>query len=125
MIQRIAHYLGFSASRRAAALLLAILLNLAIAPCTMALEVIEVGHDCCPPQLNLETSECCELDDLSVDKRDGKLELWDSPDYDDMAALALRKLDCRTSVYRLSATDPPVPPGDTTARHKLLCVYLI
>ena len=53
--------------RRGAALLLAVLLNLALMPCTMALEVVEDSHhahDCCPPKPQLDSSECCDPDDV-------------------------------------------------------------
>jgi hypothetical protein len=74
MIQGLAKKLAVPASRRVYAVLIAALLNLALVPCAMALEVIEEGHDCCPAEVNLELPECCELDDVSVDKRDGLLE---------------------------------------------------
>jgi len=124
MIQWIAQNLAFSASRRVQAVLLAAFLNLALVPCTMALEVIEEGHDCCPPELNLELSQCCVLDDVSVDKRDGVLELWDAPDYDVIAIGPLDELVARVPVYHSSATDPPDPPDRVESRHKLFCVYL-
>ncbi|NCF16381.1 MAG: hypothetical protein GWP62_13785 [Gammaproteobacteria bacterium] len=115
MIQGLAKKLAVPASRRVYAVLIAALLNLALVPCAMALEVIEEGHDCCPAEVNLELPECCELDDVSVDKRDGLLELWDAPDTDDVAP------DPRS----YSASDPPDPPGRAEARHKLFCIYLI
>jgi len=90
----------------------------------MAFEVVEQEHDCCPPELNLESSQCCELDDANVDKRDGALKPWDSPDYDDLASDSLHKLVADASVRRLSAADPPDPPGHVESRHKLFCVYL-
>jgi len=125
MIQWIAKGFGFQTSRRARVLLLAALLNLALIPCTMAFEVVEEGHDCCPPELNLESSQCCEVDDVNVDKRDGTLETWDSPDYDVLATGALGELAAHTSARSLSVTDPPDPPGQSESRHKLFCIYLI
>lgn len=124
MIQRIAQGFTFSAARRGYAVLLVALLNLALVPCTMALEVIEEGHDCCPPELNLEFSQCCELDDVSVDKRDGLLELWDTPDHDDIASGPLDKLVARVPVIHSSATDPPDPPDQVENLQKRFCVYL-
>ncbi len=124
MIQWITKGLNFSTSRRVPVVLLAILLNLAIAPCTMALEVIEEGHDCCPPELEAESSQCCELDDANADKRDGRLELRDSPDYDDVATVSLRNLEFKTSVRGLAAVDPPSPSSHVETRHKIFCVYL-
>lgn len=52
--------------------MLLLCLNLAFLPCAMALEVAEEPHDCCPPTIELQQSECCELDDLTVDQREGK-----------------------------------------------------
>ncbi len=124
MIQWIAKGLSFSTSCRVPAVLLAIFLNLAIAPCAMALEVIEEGHDCCPPELAVESSQCCELDDANVDKRDGRLELRDSPDYDDVATVSLRNLEFKPSVRGLAAVDPPSPSCHVETRHKIFCVYL-
>ena len=125
MIQRIAKGFTFSTSRRAPVLLLVALLNLALIPCTMAFEVVEEAHDCCPPELNLESSECCDVDDANVDKRGGTLKPWDSPDSDDLAADSLGRLVASMSVRGLSATDPPDPPGHVERRHKLFCTYLI
>jgi len=125
MIQRTEKNSAFLASRRACAVLLVALLNLALVPCAMALEVVEEGHDCCPPELNLELLECCELDDVSVDKRDGLLELWDAPDADDVAPDPLHDFVSLVPERRYSASDPPDPPGRAEARHKLFCIYLI
>lgn len=125
MIHRIAPGFAVPASRRAYAVLLVALLNLALVPCTMALEVVEEGHDCCPPELKVELPECCELDDVSVDKRDGSLELWDSPDYDDSATGPRDDFVAQASVLGFLATDPPDPPGRVEVRHKLFCIYLI
>ena len=116
--------IAFSASRRAWVVLLVALLNLALVPCAMALEVREEGHDCCPPELNLELLQCCELDDVSVDKRDGLLELWDTPDYDDVAMGPLDELVASIPVIHSSTTDPPDPPDRVENLQKLLCVYL-
>jgi hypothetical protein len=125
MIQGLVYKLAFSVSRRASAILLVALLNLALVPCTMALEVIEEGHDCCPPKLELELPECCELDDISVDKRDGLLELWDSPESDDLTAGSLYSQVARASDREYTASDPPDPPDRAEDRHKILCIFLI
>jgi hypothetical protein len=125
MIQGLAKKLAVPASRRVYAVLIAALLNLALVPCAMALEVIEEGHDCCPAEVNLELPECCELDDVSVDKRDGLLELWDAPDTDDVAPDPLHDFVSLAPERSYSASDPPDPPGRAEARHKLFCIYLI
>lgn len=125
MIQRIVQSFAISASRRVHAIFVIALLNLALVPCTMALEAVEQGHDCCPPELQLDLPECCEIDDVSIDKRDGSLELWDSPDYDDVSTGPLPDLVARAAGCEYSASDPPDPPGRTATRHKLFCRYLI
>lgn len=118
---------GFGRNRRGegrrgvAALLLAVFLNLALVPCTMALEVVEDGHDCCPPELKLEASECCELDDVSLDVRGaGKF------DADDVAALwapAPWAMAVRAWPQHAIA-DPPDPPDDNPDLNTLFCVFL-
>jgi hypothetical protein len=125
MIRGLVREIGLPASRRVYAVLLVALLNLALVPCTMALEVVEEGHDCCPPELKLELPQCCELDDVSVDKRDGLLELWDSPDVDDVTAAPLHDRVARAPGREYSASDPPDPPHRAETRHKLFCIYLI
>lgn len=112
------------APRRAAAVLLAIFLNIAMVPCSMAVEVVEHEHehDCCPPELQLKASECCELDSVSVDVRDGTVE----PERDVEAGpppypgVTLLPAPPRYS----AATDPPDPPGTCPDLNKLHCVYL-
>lgn len=124
MIRRFAKYWTALGQRRAAALLLAVSLNLAIVPCTMALEVIEQGHDCCPPELQLEASECCELDDASIDVRSGLFEPDDQPEPDSLfgpaAAEALNNAHYRHTV----GVDPPDLPDNSPPLYKLNCVYL-
>lgn len=124
MIQGLEKNMAFSAPRRVWLVLLVALLNLALVPCTMALEVREEGHDCCPPELNLELLQCCELDDVSVDRRDGLLELWDTADYDDVAMVPMSEFVAWIPVIHSSATDPPGPPDRVEDLQKLLCVYL-
>jgi hypothetical protein len=111
--------------RRVSVLLLAVSLNLALVPCTMALEVVELGHDCCPPELQIEASECCELDDASIDARSGLLEPDDQPEADALPAhTAVTTLNSEFVRYT-SGVDPPDPPATTAALHKLNCAYLI
>jgi hypothetical protein len=112
-------------SRRSYAVLLVALLNLTLMPCTMALEVVEEAHDCCPPELKAELPQCCDVDDINVGKRGGPVELWDSPDADDVAGGPPGDQVARVSVREYSASDPPDPPSPVEARHKLLCIYLI
>ena len=110
--------------RRVSAVLLAICLNLALVPCTMALEVVEQGHDCCPPEIQIESSECCELDDASVDARSGKLELDDSPDQDALPSLAFSEAFIAAPARHPASVDPPDPPGYSPPLYDLYCSYL-
>lgn len=125
MIQWIAKASAAPAARRAPVLLLIALLNLALIPCTMAFAAVEEGHDCCPPELNLEALECCEVDDANVDKRHGLLKPSDSQDFDDFTADPADSPVPHASVRPPPATDPPDPPERAESRHKLHCIYLI
>ncbi len=124
MTQALARISSIAAPRRAAALLLAVCLNLALVPCTMALEVVEEGHDCCPPELRLDPSECCEIDDASVDARSGSLKLDDGGEVDAGPALSCSDLGAAPVGFHYSQTGPPEPPPRSVALHKLNCVYL-
>jgi hypothetical protein len=125
MIRRTAQIFALSASRRVYAVLLAVFLNLAVLPCAMALEEIEERHDCCPPELDLQPSDCCDIDDLSLDSRGGKLKLNDSTDAEVFAAGAGAASIDLAPVRYLASVDPPDSPPDTQPRHKLFCIYLI
>ena len=126
MIQGLALAHRMRGTRRGATLLLAVLLNLALVPCTMALEVAEEthhGHDCCPPELQLDPSECCQIDVGSTDARTGvvKPDLDDggpvaAPAYEDLVQLPVRRHD--------DVDDPPDPPGVSPDLNALFCVYL-
>ena len=102
----------------------AICLNLAIIPCTMALEIVEQGHDCCPPEIQLESSDCCELDDVSVDARGDVLKLDGSPDLDTLSVPSYTLLPNPVPARYSGAVDPPDPPGDSRPLYDLYCVYL-
>ena len=60
------------AARKGIAFALAFWLNFALLPCAIALQTSLPDHDCCPPTLELAAEDCCELDDYSIDHRDGK-----------------------------------------------------
>jgi len=110
--------------RRVGALLLAVSLNLAILPCAMALEPAEPAHDCCPPEIQLEASDCCVLDDVSVDARTGTVKPYESPDLAALPAIATaHRLDPAFAHY-VPVAEPPDPPGNPPPLHKLFCVYL-
>ena len=125
MIQVFAQNWTDPGRRRVSAFLLAICLNLAVVPCTMALEVEEPGHDCCPPEIQLEAAECCELDDVSVDARSGTLKVDDSPDLEALPAPAYSESFAAVPVRYAASVDPPDPPADSPPLYELHCAYLI
>lgn len=124
MIQGLAQNWTALGRRRVGVLLLAICLNLALVPCTMALEVVEQGHDCCPPEMQIEASECCEIDDASVDARSGKLEPDDSPDRDLLPSRAFLEAYPAAPARHPASVDPPDPPGNSPPLYDLYCSYL-
>lgn len=121
MIQEFAGQRQGRGRRGIAALLLAVFLNLALVPCTMALEVVEEGHDCCPPELNLEALECCELDDVSLGTRGAS-----TFDADDVVVVVAPPPPRAPHLARpqQSIADPPDPPDCRPDLNKLFCVYL-
>ena len=124
MIQAVGHRRAISTSRGAASVVLAVLLNLALVPCTMAFEVVEEGHDCCPPKLKYEPQECCELDDASVDARGGLQKPDVKPDCESLSAGVPATAAAFSPARFLASSDPPDPPGPTVPLHKRHCVYL-
>jgi hypothetical protein len=124
MIRAIAQNWTVPGRRRVGALLLALCLNLAIIPCAMALEVVEQGHDCCPPEIQLEAVECCELDAVSIDARSGTLGPFDPPDSDAMPASWPFQDLSTAPAHHWSSVGPPDPPDDFPPLHELFCVYL-
>ena len=121
MIQVFARIREYKARRGVAALLLAVCLNLALVPCTMALEVVEEGHDCCPPELKLEPAECCQLDEATLDIR--STSKFDDDDRD--AIVAPASPPARSLAQPLLAVvDPPDPPDLNPDLNALFCVYL-
>jgi hypothetical protein len=122
MIQGFMQTSRVNVPQRAAAVLLAIFLNIAMIPCSMAIEVIEHEHDCCPPELQLKASECCELDSVSVDARDGAVELEGDVEAGP-APFAGGPMLPAPPRYS-AALDPPDPPGTSADLNKLYCVYL-
>ncbi len=124
MIQAVGHRRAIPTSRGATALLLAVLLNLALVPCSMAFEVVEDGHDCCPPKLKYEPQDCCELDDASVDSRSGLQKHDATPDFESLSAGAPAIVAAFSPAKFLASSDPPDPPGPPVALHKQHCVYL-
>ena len=129
MIQMVGHRRTVPTSRSATALVLAVLLNLALVPCSMAFEntafeVVEEGHDCCPPKLKYEPQECCELDEASVDTRGGIQKHDVTPDVEFLVAGASAIPTAFSAAKFLASSDPPDPPGPAVPLHKQHCVYL-
>ncbi len=110
--------------RRASAMLLAVFLNLALVPCSMALEIEEDRHDCCPDEVKIERVDCCDLDDASVDSRSGTQEVDATPDFEPILIGAPVEPRASSGGPFLARGDPPVPRAPTIAIHKRNCVYL-
>ena len=123
MIRSIGHGSARRPSRRVTAMLLAVLLNLAIIPCTMAIEVVEEGHGCCPTETKYEPRECCELADVSLDTR-GATNGNDLPDLDLAPVGAWTGIPATPRSHYLTSSDPPDPPEPSVALHEQHCVYL-
>ena len=121
MIQRFAKCFNVAPSRRGIAVLLAFWLNLALLPCAMALEVPDEGHDCCPPTIEMQQVDCCDLDDVTLDKRDGKFEGSDDVPVT-MTDSAWPSLQTLSSNWQ--AVKPPDPGNHSPPLHELFCVYL-
>jgi hypothetical protein len=108
-------------SRKGLAVLFAFWLNLALLPCAMAFETPTDGHDCCPPTVELQQIDCCELDSATADKRGGKFE-----SYDDLVVVstAFTWASLQTAGISDIESRPPDPADYSPPRHKLFCVYL-
>jgi hypothetical protein len=124
MFRVIAQHRRFAAQRRVSAVLLALILNLALLPCLMAVEAAEEAHDCCPPEIRLDASDCCVIDDATLDARGARLWLDD----DGGAEILVAPLFAEVLVPRHAGSPPPTGPPDTPVRkvsvHKLNCSYI-
>jgi hypothetical protein len=108
-------------SRRGIAVLLVFWLNLALLPCAMALQVPDQGHDCCPATIEMQQVDCCDLDDVTLDKRDGEFEGSDEV----LVATTISTWPSLPSVASSwQAKKPPDPGNHSPPLHKLFCVYL-
>jgi len=121
MIQLFGKFRRAGASRRGIAVLLALWLNLALLPCAMAIEVVDEGHDCCPPSIELQPSDCCELAAATLDHRDGKVE---TPDPIFVLATDNTWPSLNTPIEVPPFARPPDPGNHSPPLHKLFCVYL-
>ncbi len=118
MIRQFGHFRRALAARKMIAFMLAFWLNFALLPCAMALQTSATDHDCCPPTLELAAEDCCELDDYSIDHRDGK-------DIGDFVGIVEHRLHPPTARHVVRRTALPPDPDDAApplyVRH---CVYL-
>ena len=131
-----------AAARRTFGVLVVMWLNMAILPCAAA-SVSE--HTCphCPPaeQAELAThhgqhkastqptcaslqSTCCDVDEVNVDARSGKLKVKDV--FDDTFAAIATPLAVSAVAYQAIVDDahPPDPGVSSTPLYILYCVYL-
>ena len=102
-------------------MLLAFWLNLALLPCAMALEAPDLGHDCCPQTIEIQQADCCDLDAVTLDKRDGTFEAADEVL---VATIDSGWPSLRSVVPGWQAKKPPDPGNHSPPLHKLFCVYL-
>jgi predicted component of type VI protein secretion system len=124
MFRVIAQHNRFSASRRVAAVLLALILNVTLVPCTMAIEAAEEAHDCCPPELQLDASECCAMDDATLEARGVRLGLDDDNGAELLIAPAFADALAPRCVHSPEATGPPDTFVHPVPVYKLNCAYL-
>jgi hypothetical protein len=124
MFRVIAQHRRFAARRRAAAVLLALILNVTLVPCTMAIETAEEAHDCCPPEIRLDASDCCVVDDATLDARGARLWLDDDSGPDVLVAPAFADPLALRHVHSPVATGPPDALVRKVALHKINCAYI-
>lgn len=115
----------FTTPRRAAAVLLALVLNATVVPCAMALEADDDAHDCCPPEIRLnDAAACCVIDDVTHDTRSTRLFLDDDGGADALLSMACIDVVVPADLCDAEATGPPRPPSPAVPVYKLNCVYL-
>lgn len=124
MFRMIAQHSRFTTQRRGAAALLALILNVTLLPCAMAIEAAEEAHDCCPSEIQLDASECCVADDATLDARGARLWLDDDSGAEVLVAPAFTSAPALRIVRSPVATGPPDPLVRKVAAHKLNCAYI-
>ena len=124
MFRIIAQHSSFSGQRRVAAVLLALILNVTLLPCAMAIEAAQEAHDCCPPEIQLDASECCVADDAALDARGVRLLLDGDDGAEILIAPAFTDAMAPRFVRSPIATGPPDPFVRKVAVHKLNCTYI-
>ena len=132
-----------TATRRGFGLLVIAWLNLALTPCALA---VSADHDCPhnPPaghhdmaghgeHMSEQMAEhpcasmqdaCCEIPDASVALRAGTVKFDDCPEVVAITAPVASELAGQLPAHHLPTADPPDPPDELRALHKLFCVYL-
>ncbi|MGI9247767.1 MAG: hypothetical protein ACR2QI_02055 [Woeseiaceae bacterium] len=117
-------------------------LNMAVLPCAMAFESDDFCQHC-PPAVEHEMashhghaevqakpscltmqSQCCDLEEASIDVRGCKLEVKPTTEAVLITAPAVAKLPSRSPGHVSSALDPPHISGCSPPLHVLFCVYL-
>ena len=119
MIQRHTRNGIRAANRKTVAAMLVFWLNLALLPCAMAFDAVATQHDCCPPTIELQALDCCEIDSVTRDHRDSE----------DFGVAIIGPTEnrsllpsVRTIVRQVSR--PPDRGGAPPRIHVLNCVYL-
>lgn len=69
-------------------------------------------------------SQCCDLDEASIDTRAGKLKVKDSADVEFFALPAITESPIWHTAHVATAADPPDIYGSSPPLHVLYCVYL-
>jgi hypothetical protein len=124
MFRRIAQHTHLRTRRRAAAALLALVLNVTLVPCAMALQPVEEPHDCCPPEVRLDAAECCVIDDVTHDARGARSLVDDDGGADVLLVATFADVAVPARVGNIEATGSPDPPDRAIPVYKLNCVYL-
>jgi hypothetical protein len=99
--------------------MLAFWLNLALLPCALAIQEPDDLHDCCPPTIELQQLNCCEVDPIAIDHR------YENS-ADEVVATVTEYQAVRPSrrtPYRL-AVPPPDPDVASQPIYVINCVYL-
>ncbi len=86
----------------------------------MALEMPVDGHDCCPPEIELQQKDCCVPDEASANTRDGDVADADLADFVPSTVLPLQ--DISTVLRRVHPPPDPIVAGPSL--QVLHCVYL-
>jgi len=121
MIQQFGQGSGGRVTRKGIAVLLVFWLNLVLLPCAMAINAPETEHDCCPPSIEFQPADCCDLDAATSVKRGGKFE-----SQDDLVVIStvVNWPSLRTVKISRHEARPPDPDYSFPPLHKLFCVYL-